>query len=193
MNITISSLTVTNDQIKNIRILSDHEIVIGDKVLSYDFKDELLYDLQTNMSRRSTSDTDQEIILLEPFAKVRKVTPSEMHQTKSVIDAYHEAEEYFFRIGAPFAGSPIKIVNDKEPLFLMEVYGLQDAAVYVIRNCGLRLPIKDRFDYFLGELGYWWIADFIGVPKAVELARNFYTRYYPIIEGKIATGKNTNV
>ena len=141
MNKTISSLTVTNDQIKNIRILSDHEIVIGDKVLSYDFKDELLNDLQTNMSSRSTSDTDQEIILLEPFAKVRKVTPSEMHQTKSVIDAYHEAEEYFFRIGAPFAG--------------------------------LRLPIKDCFDYFLGELGYWWIADFIGVPKAVELARNF--------------------
>ena len=174
---------------ENLRILSNHEIVLGNLVLSYNYKDSLLFDLQANLSSCLTSDTVQENLMPLPNAKIRQVTPSDAHQAKTVLDAFREAEDYFFRIETPFAGTPFKIVREEEPLFLMEVYGLQDAVEFAIADYGDSHSMDDLFAFFMGDLGYWWIADYVGVPVAIQLAEEFFHRYYPIVKKKLTAGE----
>ena len=174
---------------ENLRILSNHEIVLGDLVLSYDYKDSLLFDLKADLRTCLTSETYQEYFMLLTDVKIRQVTPSEAHQAKSVLDAFREAEDYFFRIETPFAGTPFKFVREEEPLFLMEVYGLQDAVDFVIADYGDSHSMDDLFAFFMGDLGYWWIADYVGVPTAIQLAQEFFHRYYPIARKKLTAGE----
>lgn len=99
---------------------------------------------------------------------------------KTMEEKFDEALDCFLKQGDQFYGCMVKLVYDDEPAFMMELYGMQDALSFAIEDYGEEAD----FTAFLANMGYWWIAKFIGDDRALAMMKKFFSHYYPIIRKK---------
>lgn len=178
----MNTLHTTNKEIQNIRILSDHELVIGGSVLIHQSVRNLVDDLRYNISRYIEPGDEPEEIELWTIAEVRTVTPAENRQAKAtVVDLLHDAFDYFFNSAAS-SGLETDPAPDEGPALLPEVYDLQDALLSTVYDYDIAYPETELFYHFLAAKGSWWVAKFYGSLKAIELEHEFFARYLPILQ-----------
>lgn len=179
-------LICTAEELRSMRFLSNKEIIIGQHVVSY-YSGFSLENYLVTHHISDTSENDENFLFA---GEVRPLSNSDSLPGSSMETMIQNAMDYFFQtIGAPFRGQPIKIVSESEPIFLREIYGLQDAMHFAAEDWGLPQEESQReelFGGFVSNIGYWWVADYCGVPKAFALLHSFYDAYLPLLKEHIS-------
>lgn len=179
-------VSITKEDITNLRFPSNLSVVIGHNLLTYDssvaFVNSLMFVVQSVHSGIS-----------DPYAsdvkRVRHIDPKSIGITKTVEEALEDALAYC-KASASQPRSSSKEHGGEEPAFLVEMWGLQDALQFALQDFATEKVVSgdmtedDIFDIFLAELGYWWVGDLCGLEKAISFLREFFDTFYPLMKSR---------
>lgn len=161
-------------------VLSDHEIVVGGKVIVYSSQFSLEHTLPTWVHYLNDDQAADHIVNADN-ATVRDVM-AEDSRRRSISQCIRDAVRYVTE-AETFWGSTVKFVSDNSPLFIMEVYGMQDSLYFAMEDAPDAEP-DELFEYMVFGYGWrWWMA-LTGSDTALSIFREFFDAYYPKVRNR---------
>ena len=176
-------LVTTVKGIKDMRI-NGANVIIDGKVFSFNetiFAYDFLFNLAHNIELASM-DCENENDTIEIFLNrdYRPAAEEDLEDSISVTDAFHQAIQFVLGRGDLFYNEMPKIVSSDDPVFIFDIYELQDMLSYALQDAGADPSPEDVYAYYLADtcdLLYFRLVDFdtflIGV-------KEFFDDYLPI-------------
>ena len=151
----LTSVSITKDDLKNIRFGADYVAYV--KGLKLTYKDSLSMENDLMM----ISFTEDGMEHLTPAVVEKAPVPT---NAKTVEEMFDKAIEYSVL-------DPENRNDKKEPAFICQVWGMQDALGFAKERCASdNIP----FEEFCYGMGYWWVAELCDVPRAQGIERKFF-------------------
>ena len=152
---SLTSVSITKDDLKNIRFGADYVAYV--KGLKLTYKDSLSMENDLMM----ISFTEDGMEHLTPAVVEKAPVPT---NAKTVEEMFDKAIEYSVL-------DPENRNDKKEPAFICQVWGMQDALGFAKERCASdNIP----FEEFCYGMGYWWVAELCDVPRAQGIERKFF-------------------
>ena len=183
----MKKIKIRTKDIQNIRFLSDHEIIIGQYVLSYSWSDPMLTALEYGIIDCMHKSEELSEFEYSPSTcvEIRELTPEEDNQAETTLsDLLCTAIDHFFSLGAPDVLEYPREEIKEAPIMMGEVYGMKDIFMYALQRYGISYLSNDCFIYYLYEMRSWWGLEYLNPERAYNLLHEFFTRYLPIIYGR---------
>ena len=152
-------------------ILSDHELIMGGKVVVYPSR----FAMENDIPMCLRFPDRETIVDFEPLGVTLREARAEDPDGKSIEQCIRDAVRYVTD-NDRFWGSPTKTVENMEPLFVMEAYGLQDCLFYAMEDLPHADP-DELFDYFIHIYGYEWWMKAVGIDTAISILREFFDNH----------------
>ena len=188
----VFNFSFSRDDVAKIRFVSNRSFIIGDHLFSYESPMRMMDDLM--YFARGLSDVEKGYrtdCFLSEYSDVEKVNNiADYPAAKTIEEMFDAAVNLLLHNKTLYWGEIIKYVPDDESAFMMEVFGMQDALYYALED--LRsytgeagLTEEKIFNEFVGNMGYWWVADLCGLPRAMGMLESFFKKYYPVISSRV--------
>ena len=177
--------TVTAKDLCNIRFLANNSILVGDKILSFPWNTGLYTTLTRAAQELYYAKDDTEIEIWGDM-NVEVVSPNSVTKTAKT---FHEMFSYtldcFMETKSEFFGKVVKVHGDDESVLILEMFELQDALYFAMKDWPGCTNPKDVFVSFLLRLDDWWPQYYCNASEALEMLHEFFDRYYPTVANKM--------
>ena len=174
--------TVKAKDLRNIRFLANNSILVGDKIITF-AANMCLYSAFPLIGDDLRYAKEDEEVEIWGHLIVEVVNPKSIINTaKTFHEMFSHALDSFLKTKDLF---PRKVNGEDDSMFDIEIFDLQDAFHFAIRDWSRFTNPEDAFNVFTAQLGYWWPADYCGVPEALEMLHEFFDRYYPTVANKM--------
>ena len=159
-------------------ILSDHELIMGGKVVVYSSR----FAMENDIPMRFHFPDRETIVDFEPRRVTLREVRAEDPDGRSIEQCIRDAVRYVTD-NDRFWGSCVKTVADSEPLFVMVAYGMQDILFYAMEDLPHADP-DELFDHFIHTYNYEWWIKAVGFNTAIGILREFFDNYYPKVRNR---------
>ena len=185
-------ITLTEEDVHNLLLIGNKAALLGGYYLVYPSTLELYEALRS----LACDDTDETFTAWVEIATDPPVSLSNLVNAKTVKDAFLEAEHTDFWEFSQDCNMPMRMMRISDAnVMSREIAGLWDALYYaIIDNIHGRaaesirtLDADNVYEYFVSSLGYWWVIDYCGLSEALDLLKDFFNHYYPLLQSRISS------
>lgn len=181
---------IAKNDITQMLFPSNNSIVIGENLLTYESSFNMMESLKDVTLAVVSASEDSSKHLVPFVVSAKHINPDSIRNSaKTVEEMLDEALAYYKEVASKASTSYGKLAHD-QPAFLYEMYSLADALQVAIQGSGADNAVsrevaeKDIFNFFIADLGYWWIVDLCGLKNALSFLERFFDAFYPLLKDK---------